>query len=304
MIACVEAVAMEMRSALIVFAIFVWPTFAAADTEAKADAILQEALANKNPDTRKQAVAALSLAASRDPWLSRLIGKLDDKDVEVRLAGVSSLSEVKNKAVAAALRKALQDDVPEVSFAAAKALWALGDPLGKRALMAVLEGETKASSGFLSKQKRDALRMMHTPRTALLFAARQGAAFAPVPGLGGGISSMQAILSDPAVSGRAAAALLLGQQNDPATLQALKNALKEKDSSLRAAAVHSLALKNNLTLRKDIAHLLEDEKEAVRLRAAAAYVRLSAIPGRRITPKAAAPAMGQAKRDWVRSGSW
>ena len=285
---------MNVRSILVIFVIFVCPIFGATDTEAKAGSILLEALADKNPDTRKQAVAALSLTASRNPWLSRLIGILEDKDVEVRLVAVSSLSEIKNKAATAALRKALQDEVPEVSFAAAKALWALGDPLGKRALMAVLEGETKTSSGFLSKQKRDALRMMHTPRAALLFAARQGAAFAPVPGLGSGIASMKAILTDPAVSGRAAAALLLGQQNDPATLQALKNALKEQDTSLRAAAVHSLALKNNVTLRNDIAPLLEDEKEAVRVRAAAGYLRLSALAGRRGATKGATQANGQA----------
>jgi HEAT repeat protein len=285
---------MSLRLVLTAFAVLMCPLFCVADEiDAKADAILEEALANRNPDTRKQAVAALSLAASRTAYLSRLIGMLDDKDAEVRLAAVSSLAEAKNRAVAAALRKALQDEVPEVSFAAAKALWALGDPTGKRALMAVLEGENKASSGFLSRQKRDALRMMHTPRTALLFAARQGAGFAPIPGLGGGISSLQGILTDPAVSGRAAAALLLGNQNDPATLQALLDALQEQDSSLRAAAVHSLALKNNVALKKDIAPLLDDEKEAVRLRAAAAFVRLSAIGSRRLKPKAAAPGMGQ-----------
>src|SRR5829696_8142811 len=130
---------MKLRWALIVFAIFLCPSIGAADEiDAKADAILQDALANKNPDTRKQAVAALSLAASRDPYLSRLIGILEDKDVEVRLAVVSSLSKLKNKAVSAALREALQDEVPEVSFAAAKALWALGESSGKRALIAVL----------------------------------------------------------------------------------------------------------------------------------------------------------------------
>jgi HEAT repeat protein len=214
---------------------------------------------------------------------------LEDKDVEVRLAAVTSLSEIRNKAVTTALRKTLDDEVPEVSFAAAKALWILRDASGKRALMAVLEGENKASSSFLSKQKRDALRMMHTPRTALLFAARQGAGFAPIPGLGGGIASMQAILVDPAVSGRAAAALLLGQQNDPSTLEALKEALKEKDASLRAAAVHCLALKNNSALKKEIAPLLDDDKEAVRVRAAAGYLRLSAMKGAPSQGKAPAP---------------
>jgi HEAT repeat protein len=250
---------------------------AADEIVTKADAILQEALASKNPDTRKQAVAALSLAASTQAYSARLLESLEDKDVEVRLAAVSSLSDVRKQAATTALRKALNDDVPEVSFAAAKALWARRHPEGREALLAVLEGDNKASSGFLSKQKRDAMRMMHTPRTALMFAARQGAAFAPVPGLGGGISSLQAILSDPEVSGRAAAALLLGQQNDAATIRSLKEALKEDDSSLRAAAVHSLALKNNQAYKKDIAPLLNDDKASVRLRAAAAYIRLSSL---------------------------
>jgi HEAT repeat protein len=284
---------MSLRSAFAVLLSCLCPAVCGADEfDVKADQILEAGLTNKNPDARIQAVAALSLAASREPYLSRLKGALEDQDVVVRLAAISSLSEVKNRAVSAALRKALRDEVPEVSFAAAKALWALRDPSGKEALLAVLEGENETSSSFLSRQKRDALRMMHTPRTALMFAARQGAAFAPIPGLGAGIASMQAILGDPAVSGRAAAALLLGQQTDAATLQALKDALKEKDASLRAAAVHSLALKNNFALRKEIAPLLEDEKESVRLRAAAACIRLSAIRGRRVPAKTAAPQSG------------
>ena len=276
---------MRMISGLVMGALLVFQINGATDeTGAKAESILQEALTSKNPDTRKQAVAALSLAASKEPYLSRVIGMMQDKDVEVRLATVASLSEIRNKAVTKALQNALEDEVPEVSFAAAKALWSLHDPSGKRALMAVLEGENKSSSSFLSKQKRDALRMMHTPKTALLFAARQGAGFAPIPGLGGGISSMQAILTDPAVSGRAAAALLLGQQNDAATLRALRDALLEKDASLRAAAVHCLALKNNVAFKKDITPLLDDDKEAVRLRAAAAYARLSTMQGGRPAP--------------------
>jgi HEAT repeat protein len=268
---------MHVRAVLLIVLVFHCPAaYGADDVQKKAVAVLEEALASRNPDTRKHAVAALSLAASRNPYLSRLISMLQDKDA-VRLAAVSGLSEVRSKAVTAELRKMLDDEVPEVSFAAAKALWSLRDPAGKRALMAVLEGENKATSGFLSRQKREALRMLHTPRTALLFAARQGAGFAPIPGLGGGISSMQAILTDPQMSGRAAAALLLAQRQDAATLAALKEALTEKDSSLRAAAVHALALSNRVAYKKDIAPLLADDKETVRLRAAAAYLRLSAV---------------------------
>ena len=237
--------------------------------------MLREALHSHNPDTRKQAVVALSLAAAASPLMPLLESMLDDKDVEVRLAVVASLSEVKSKGATDALRKALNDETPEVRFAAAKALWSRGDPEGRNALMAVLEKESKTSSGFFTKQMREAMRMMHTPRTTFLYALRQGIGFAPVPGLGEGIASMQAILTDPGISGRATAALLLGKDKSPATEAALKDALYDKDWHVRAAAVHSLALRNNPRLKQDLAPMLEDDKEEVRLRAAAAYLRLS-----------------------------
>ncbi len=239
--------------------------------------MLNDALADKNPDTRKQAVQALSLASLREPYLGEVKAALDDKDVEVRLAAITSLVDLKDKNTAAALRKTLNDDVPEVSFAAAKALFALNDPAGRVALVAVLSGETKTASGFLTKQKRDALRMLHTPGTLFTFAMLQGIRMAPIPGDGEGVSSLQGILSDPSVSGRAATALMLSNDKTPEVLAALRDALTDKDASVRAAAVHALALRNNPTLKPDLAPLIDDKKEAVRLRAAAGYLRLEAI---------------------------
>ncbi len=247
--------------------------------------ILTTALKDKNPDIRNQAVIALSIAAQREPLVSMLESKLDDKDVEVRLTTIASLLDLRNKRTGAALRRALQDDVPEVSFAAAKALWSLNDAAGKQALLSVLSGQSKTSSGFFSKQKRETLRMMQTPRTMFLFALKEGASFAPIPGAGAGVSSMQALLSDPGVSGRASAALLLSREHDASTLQALREALSDKDWSVRAAAVHSLALRNDPALQKDLTVLLDDKKEAVRLRAAAAYLRLDSLTGRRRTAR-------------------
>ena len=254
-------------------------------TDAECSDMLRQALAARNPETRTMAVVALSLAAIGDPMQARLEEMLEDKDVGVRLAVVASLAEVKTKRATAALHQALNDDVPEVSFAAAKALWSLHDPAGKQALLAVLQGESKTASNFFSTQKRDALRMMHTPRTTFLYALRQGVGFIPVPGLGEGISSMQQILTDPGVSGRATAALLLGTEKDSATLDALKDALYDKDFRVRAAAVHSLALQNNPALKKELEPLIEDDREEVRLRAAAACLRLSAIEAARRTQK-------------------
>jgi HEAT repeat protein len=248
-----------------------------AATEAQCSELLQHALEARNPETRKQAVAALSLAASRGPLFDTLEKMLGDKDVEVRQAVVASLADVKTRNATAALLRALDDDVPEVSFAAAKALFSRHHPAGKQALLAVLAKENKTSSNFFSTQKRTALRMMHTPRTTFLFAVHEGMGFVPVPGLGEGIASMQSILTDSGVSGRATAALLLANDKDPAALDALKDALSDKDGSVRAAAVHSLSLRNDPALIKDLEPMLQDDKEPVRLRAAAGYLRLSAI---------------------------
>ena len=70
---------------------------------------------------------------------------------------------------------------------------------------------------------------------------------------------MQSILTGSEVPGRASASLLLGNDNGAAVLDALKDALSDKDWSVRAAAVHSLALK------KELEPLLRDYKEAVRI---------------------------------------
>jgi HEAT repeat protein len=247
----------------------------------QARSLLEDSLKDKNPDTRKHAVQALGLVSVREPYLSELEAMLNDKDVEVRLATITSLVDLKNERTVPALRKALDSDVPEVSFAAAKALWTLNEALGREALISVLSGDMKTSSGFITKQKRDALRMLHTPKTMFMFAIQQGANFAPIPGLGAGVSSVQGILSDPSVSGRAATALLLSLDGDPDVLRALQDALADKDWSVRAAAVHALALRNDPALETDLVPLFEDKKEAVRVRAAAGYLRLEWIQSTR-----------------------
>jgi HEAT repeat protein len=252
------------------------PSFATV-TDQQCTDLLKHALSASNPDTRKMAVTALSLAAANAALFDQLQAMLHDKDVEVRLAVIAGLQELKTRQAIQALKQALKDPAPEVSFAAAKSLWTLNDPAGKQALLSVLAGESRTSSGFFSKEMRDAMRMMHTPRTTFIYAARQGVGFAPVPGLGMGISSMQQILMDPGVSGRAAAALLLERDKDPATTAALENALFDKDWRVRAAAVHSLAMRNDPRLRPEIEPIIEDDKEEVRLRAAAALLRLSAV---------------------------
>ena len=239
--------------------------------------MLDQALKTRNPDTRKQAVVALSIGGAREPFLTMLSSMLDDKDWAVRLATVASLSDLKSPTAVNALRKALDDRTPEVAFAAAKALWGLEDPAGKNALLSVLSGDTRTSAGYFTKETRDAMRMMHTPKPMFILALKTGIGFAPVPGLGEGMSSMQGLLADSGASGRAMAALLLGNDRDPETASVLREALSDKQWSVRTAAIHSLALRDDPSMEAVFVPLLDDSKEPVRLSAAAAYLRLDMI---------------------------
>ncbi len=243
--------------------------------ENRANLILNEGLANKNPDVRKQAVAALGLIGPREPYISDIAAALSDKDVYVRLSAVASIVDLKDKGTADLLGKALSDPTPEVSFSAAKALFGLDDPRGREAMLAILEREAKTQSNFLTAQKRDTLRLVHIPRGMMMFAIKNGIGFAPVPGVGAGVSSMQELFSDAGVSGRATTAVLLANDPSPEVQAALKEALTDKDASVRAAVVHSLALRNDPSMLPLIKEQFDDASEGVRLRAAAAYLRLS-----------------------------
>jgi len=240
--------------------------------------LLADSLEDKNPDTRLQAVQSMGLIGAHEPYLSALEAMLDDKDVQVRVAAVQSLLDIKDKNTAPALKKALADPVPEVSFAAAKALYVLKDPDGEEALLSILAKELKTSSSFITKQVRDSLRLLQTPKPLMMLAIKTGVGFAPVPGLGEGISSLQGILSDPGMSGRAATALLLAPEKDPRVEAALIDCLDDKEGSVRAAGCHGLALRNKKSLEEKLIPLLDDKKPAVRLRAAAGCLRLESIP--------------------------
>src|ERR1700694_1971612 len=81
------------------------------DRQEQARGILEDSLKDRNPDSRKQAVQALSLLDPQEPYLTELEAMLDDKDVEVRLATITSLMDLRNKRTVLALQKALESDV-------------------------------------------------------------------------------------------------------------------------------------------------------------------------------------------------
>ena len=124
--------------------------------------ILEEGVQDKSVESRRQAVIALSLAGTHEPFFSMLESQLADKNYNVRLVAVTSLFDVKGDCATAAIR----------------------------AWLSVLKGDTKTSSNFFTKQKRDTFRHMQTPKGIFLSALMQGVGLVPVPGLGEGVAFM------------------------------------------------------------------------------------------------------------------
>jgi HEAT repeat protein len=246
--------------------------------EDRAKTMLADALEAKNPDTRKEGVKALRIVAGQEPFASQLEAMLRDSDVQVRVAAIEAEAELKNERGIAALKTALNDQAAEVRFVAAKALLKLNDPAGREFLIGVLNGDMKVFSGMVAAHVRETKRTVETPNLLIMNAVKLGVPLAPVPYLGIGYSSAQAIIAHRGISERAATALLLGKDQDSEVVAALRNALTDKNASVRAAAVQSLGLIADTATKQNAAALFvplfNDKNQAVRLRAAASYLRL------------------------------
>lgn len=239
--------------------------------------VVDEALAQKNPDVRADAVAAYGLIGLRSSTLSRLSSFLMDPDYKVRLATIAVLSEFNDKRTVPLLRTALEDSVPEVAFSAGKVLFRLKDPQGRDLLLDVVSKEEKARSGLISSKLRDTTRQLKTPKSALLFTVRSGSGFIPLPGAGMGITAAQSLFADAEFSPRANAVLLLSTEKTVTIDTVIANGLQDSDWSVRAASAQALALRDRPASRNALIPLFEDRKEKVRIRAAAGYLRLTLV---------------------------
>src|SRR5438105_11713643 len=86
--------------------------------EMRARAILTEGLESNDFAVRIQAIAAVSMVGSNDAIVARLEGFLRDRNVEVRVAAIRAMADLKSARIKDGLRQTLQqDNAPEVSFA-------------------------------------------------------------------------------------------------------------------------------------------------------------------------------------------
>jgi HEAT repeat protein len=117
--------------------------------------ILDIGLSSHDPSVRVEAIAATGMIAKSDSVRKRIEGFLTDKDANVRIAATETLADLGFQESIPALEKTLEnDEVPEVQFAAAKALYRLHDPKGKQALEDVINGTISTKSSLLDRQKR------------------------------------------------------------------------------------------------------------------------------------------------------
>ena len=253
---------------------------AASSEVERARSILSEGTKDGNPDIRKESTLAIGLIGKHERSTRLIVPLLNDPDVLVRVAAIATIMDLGDRQAIPQLKKALEDPVPEVAFASAKALYGFKEPDGREALLAVLEGEMSAKSNPFRTKYREMMRMFHTPKTAALFALREGIGFVPVPGLGAGIGTFESLLWNNELSPRGAAALLLAKDKDPEARRALVEALSDGDWSVRASAAQAIALRNDAALRAALVPALSDNDRRVRYRAAAAYLRLVSLAGR------------------------
>ncbi len=238
--------------------------------------ILRGGIDSRNSDSRVQAITAASMIGRNDVDVRRLEAALDDKDVRVRIAAVGALADLKSYRSRPQLRRVMRSDkVPEVEFAAAKALYALKDPAGKQALIDVLEKKMDPSSGLVRTEARNFFRNFQSTQSAAAFIVREGIGYVPIPGVGEGFSAMMRILSDPELSARASVVLLLGNEKGPEAQRVLEDGLRDKDWSVRAAAVQMVAHTGRVNMLNLLPPLFNDKKEKVQFRAAGAYLHLA-----------------------------
>jgi HEAT repeat protein len=240
----------------------------------KAWKCLNDGLAEKNYDRRAQAIAALGTIGLRRDAISLIEGGLNDKDAPVRQAAVDVLGTMKSRGSIPKLRAALDDNSAAVSFAAAQALWTMGDRSGQDLFLEVLEGDRKVSTGLVRGGLQQVHEELHDPKALAGLGAEQAAGAFLGPA-GFGVTAAIEVSKDKAAPARATSARLLADDTSDDARKVLREALKDKSWIVRAAAAEALGVHGSLNDVATLAPLLDDEQKRVRYRAAAAIIRVT-----------------------------
>jgi HEAT repeat protein len=262
-----------MRSYLLLLAATAAFAQAPAQTDVdRAYDLLTQATQDGNPAKRIESVLAMGVVRPDAKAVALVESLLNDKDFGTRQAACSALGEMKSKASIPKLQDALEDKAPEVVFAAARALYAMGDPGGRAVLSAILIGDRPDSSGLVTSSLRDARLKLHDPKALLLLGVNQSAGLLGPFGVSVPIAEM--LMKDKEASAKTAAILLLSTDTAESSKQAVRSALSDKNWTVRVAAARAVATRDILPFYSDVLPMLDDKREEVRLAAAATIIRL------------------------------
>lgn len=250
----------------------------AAQPEKTAWDVLKQGLAEKNLDKHRQALTATGSIGLAPEAVQLVEEALKDMDPLIRQTAAAELGQMKSKQSIPALRAALDDSDGQVAFAAAKALWDMGDKSGRGLVEDVITGDEKTSEGLISGAKRDAKRKMHDPKALATMGLKEasGALLGP---FNIGIIAAEQAFKDGSAGGRTLAVALLSDDCDAQTVRLLDwSFTNDKSWTVKAAAAKGLGKCGGPESIPKLETALSDSHEAVKAMSAAAIIRLTLKP--------------------------
>lgn len=242
--------------------------------------MLDTAAISENVRIRTDVIAALSSMEGDEKAIHLIENGLDDRHSQVRRISASSLGTMHATEAIPHLKQAMNDKNAGVSFAAAEALWKMGNQDGAPIFYAVLLGNHQVEPGFITSHVNDAWNELHDP-TALADIGIGEASGALLGPFSEGVTLARELAKDRGAKARALSATLLGEHPNPGSEKILQDMLNDRNLAVQVSVAKALGGFGDPVLIERIAPLLGERGEplfkradAVRFMAAAAIIRL------------------------------
>ena len=200
---------------------------------------------------------------------------LQDKEDGIRALAATSLGDLNARSAIPALRKAMDDPSPVVSFAAAQSLWKTGDRSGRDLFHDVLTGERKTKPGLVQRHIDQVKKDVHDPPARALIGINEASSAFLGP-FSMGVSVVEEYAKNTSAPAEALCAGLLSVDNTPDTVEQLALALAGRNWAARAAAAKALARMNRLEMIPQLTEMMNADKDEPARLVAAGIIRLKA----------------------------